>query len=66
MKLEWAVLAGAALIAGAIAITNHWQIELVPQAGVLRLDRWTGKIDGCTNDNTANAPRDGRYSNICR
>jgi hypothetical protein len=31
MKLEWAVLAGAARIAGAIGITNRWQMQVVSQ-----------------------------------
>jgi hypothetical protein len=31
MKLEWAVLGGAARIAGAVGITNRWQMQVVSQ-----------------------------------
>ena len=46
-----AIVIGAALIAGAILITNHWMI--IPGgsnsiAATVRLNRWTGSIDVCS------------------
>jgi hypothetical protein len=44
------IIIGAALIALAIMVTNHWQ--LLPNgtnglAATIRLNRWTGAIDVC-------------------
>ena len=39
-----AIIIAGALIAGAIALTNHW--ELV-SPGILRLNRWTGTVVWC-------------------
>lgn len=43
-----AILAGALLIAAAIALTSHWSIEPVSgRVGALRLNRWTGEVVWC-------------------
>ena len=47
MRLEFAVLAGAVLIAGAIAITNRWEIIRTPGAAVFMLDKWSGVVTVC-------------------
>ncbi len=47
MKLEWAVLAGAALIAAAVALTNHWEAWTRPEGAIFRLNRWTGEVSAC-------------------
>jgi hypothetical protein len=61
MKLEWAVLAGAALIAASILFVGRFEISAVgygsgpgegatSQEAVYRLDRWTGQIAYCSLD----------------
>ena len=58
---EIAIVAGCALIAASILVTNRWQIAAAgygyngePQGTerefVYRLDRWTGKVDVCDQD----------------
>jgi hypothetical protein len=47
-----AIVVGAALVAGAILVTNHWTIN-TPSDGVMtaaRLNRWTGEIEVCLID----------------
>jgi hypothetical protein len=47
-----AIVIGAALIALAIIVTNHWTIN-TPADGVVaaaRLNRWTGEIELCSLD----------------
>jgi hypothetical protein len=61
MSTPWAIIAGAAMIAIAVAVTNHWQVIPVPNQGitptVIRLNRWTGLIDMCVVDpNTMRNP----------
>jgi len=46
MKVRWELLAGAALIAASIILTNHWQIG-VASAQIYRLDRWSGSVTAC-------------------
>lgn len=52
MKLEWAALAGAVLIAASILFIGRWQIT-VSSGGkdaadaLYRLDRWSGKTEMC-------------------
>ena len=51
MGTRIAIIVGAALIAAAILLTNHWQMQ--PAGGgtdALRLNRWTGTIDLCMLD----------------
>ena len=46
-----AILTGGMLIAAAILVTNHWQIEPDQRtATVFRLNRWTGAVDMCALD----------------
>ena len=50
-----AIVIGAAMIAAAILITNHWQVTYLHPEGpisyvVLRLNRWTGVMDICDID----------------
>jgi hypothetical protein len=49
-----AIIAGAALIALAILVTNHWEIHTGSNgmAATIRLNRWTGDIDVCALDTT--------------
>jgi hypothetical protein len=52
-----AIIVGSALIAGAILLTNHWQLLSTNsgslEAGVVRLDRWTGTVTVCGVDRFA-------------
>jgi hypothetical protein len=54
MGIPIAIVAGAALIAGAVLITNHWQVLPLHYQGISpmapRLNRWTGRIDMCVLD----------------
>ena len=66
MRLEWVVLAGAALIAGSILFIGRYEITAAgygfsggataadtTDETVFRLDRWTGEIRTCSvNMNT--------------
>jgi hypothetical protein len=66
MRLEWAVLAGAGLIAAAVLLTNHWQMQVVSGSGLFRLDRWTGEVTVCeTKKEPAELP-DGRFVEVCQ
>jgi hypothetical protein len=52
------IVAGAALIALAILVTNHWQLQSPGSSGgdipaFLRLNRWTGTVDTCLVDPVA-------------
>lgn len=47
MKLEWAVLGGAWLIALCVLLTNHYEMGMRPEGGLFRLNRWTGSISVC-------------------
>jgi hypothetical protein len=56
-----AILTGAAAIAVAILVINHWQVMPSGYQGtvpfVYRLNRWTGVVDVCTVDpNTMRNP----------
>lgn len=46
MNTPIAIVAGAAMIAAAILVTNHWQIA-GGQAQVFRLNLWTGTVTPC-------------------
>jgi hypothetical protein len=55
-----AIIVGAALVAAAICITGHWQMQTTNEGGismVMRLNRWTGTIEICLLDSTT-IPRD--------
>ncbi len=47
-----AIIVGAALIAGAILVTNHWTINTTASGLTVgaRLNRWTGAIELCDVD----------------
>ena len=48
-----AIVIGAALIAGAILITNHWELGAIQGSGAstpIRLNRWTGTVEYCVPD----------------
>ena len=47
MRLELALLGGAALITASIALTNHYEMGMRPEGGFFRLNRWTGEIAAC-------------------
>jgi hypothetical protein len=52
MERNIAIVVGAALIALAIMVTNHWTIN-TPSDNLMaaaRLNRWTGAIDLCAVD----------------
>ncbi len=40
-------VAGALIIAAAILVALHWQIEVTPGGVVYVLDRWTGHVSQC-------------------
>lgn len=55
MKVAWETLVAAVLVAGSISFVGRYQISAIGYAvpgfdtkAVFRLDRWTGKIDKCT------------------
>jgi hypothetical protein len=51
MGIPIAIVAGAAMIAAAILVTNHWQIVRTQESLVaLRLNRWTGLVEVCMFD----------------
>jgi hypothetical protein len=44
----WAIIIAGALVAAAIALTNHWSFYPAPQGGLAyRLNRWTGGVIVC-------------------
>jgi hypothetical protein len=43
-----AIIIAGALIAAAIALTNHWTIHPAVPGTVLLLNRWTGTVVFCT------------------
>jgi hypothetical protein len=50
MRALIAVVLSSALIAVAIGITNHWEIQVASDKDsltVLRLNKWTGAIEHC-------------------
>ena len=57
------IILSGILIAGAILLTNHWQIALgpvknMPNPQVYRLDRWTGDVVTCSVINPDASPLD--------
>ncbi len=57
MKLAWETLLAAVLIAAAVLLVGRYQISAIGSGTnngnanvVYRLDRWTGRIDRCTED----------------
>jgi hypothetical protein len=48
MNVPAAIVAGAVIIAAAIALTSHWSVQPVSsRIGALRLNRWTGEVVLC-------------------
>ena len=45
------IIVGAVLIAAAILVVNHWQLQVIDTASALRLNRWTGDVEICFLDN---------------
>jgi hypothetical protein len=46
-----AIVVGAAMIATAILVTNHWQVVYTQESLMaLRLNRWTGLVEVCMYD----------------
>jgi len=49
-----AIIVGAAIIAAAVLVTNHWQVMPGGYQGVapmvFRFNRWTGLVDMCVVD----------------
>jgi hypothetical protein len=39
------IIVGAVLIAAAMLIVNHWQLQVIDTASALRLNRWTGDVE---------------------
>lgn len=51
MSQSHSIIIGAALIAAAILVTNHWAIVSAPNGLIAaRLNRWTGSIEVCAID----------------
>jgi hypothetical protein len=49
MSISAALVAGALIIAGTIALTSHWTITSTSNVvGAFRLNRWTGEIVFCS------------------
>lgn len=42
-----AIIIAGALIAGAIALTNHWALVTGQDKPIMRMNRWTGTIASC-------------------
>ena len=42
-----AIIIAGALIAAAIALTNHWVLFRTPEGATVRLNRWTGTAVMC-------------------
>jgi hypothetical protein len=42
-----AIIIAGALIAAAIALTNHWELRVAGDSNTLLLNRWTGTITIC-------------------
>jgi len=55
-----AIVVGSALIAAAILITNHWQLQRAANdaTGAIRLNRWTGKVEICVIEAKSIHPSD--------
>jgi hypothetical protein len=67
MRLELAVLGGAALIAAAVMATNHWEVAM-QSGGVFRLNRWTGEVKMClpnAKPGTDKSAFTGNFSAVC-
>ena len=48
ISTPWAIIIAGALIAAAIALTNHWSFDPGPQGGTATLlNRWTGRVIVC-------------------
>jgi hypothetical protein len=48
ISTPWAIIIAGALIAAAIALTNHWSFDPGPQGGTATLlNRWTGRVVAC-------------------
>ena len=48
ISTPWAIIIAGALIAAAIAWTNHWSFDPGPQGGSASLlNRWTGRVIVC-------------------
>ena len=45
------IIIGAVLIAAAMLVANHWQLQAVDASTALRLNRWTGDVEICFLDN---------------
>jgi len=47
MSNQVAIIIAGFLVAGAIAVTNHWSVSQINNGyGILQLNRWTGNIAG--------------------
>jgi hypothetical protein len=55
MNIPAAIVAGALIIAAAIAFSLRWEIGSSDQA-LVRLDRWTGQIALCLPEKTSDKP----------
>ena len=47
ISTPWAIIVAGALIAAAIALTNHWVLFRTPEGATVRLNRWTGTAVMC-------------------
>jgi hypothetical protein len=63
MKIAWETLAAAILVAACILFIGRYQISSIGYGWenggaekIYRLDRWTGKIDECTESQTKDGP----------
>ena len=53
MGRNFAIVIGAALIAAAVMITNHWELGFAhgnDSSTTMRMNRWTGTISICVPD----------------
>jgi hypothetical protein len=53
------IIIGAVLIAAAMLVVNHWQLQAVDTSTALRLNRWTGDVEICFFDNKSVRPESG-------
>jgi hypothetical protein len=50
MSTPCAIVIGAIIVAVAILLTNHWQLEPIDGGSVYRMNRWTGEVGVCAID----------------
>jgi hypothetical protein len=45
MGTPTSIIVGAVVIAAAMLVVNHWQLQVIDTVTALRLNRWTGDVE---------------------